>query len=33
MGVSKMAMRGDPELSRVTVSSSGVELGKAMSSI
>jgi len=31
--MSKMATRGDPGLSRVTISSSGVELGKAMSSI
>ena len=31
--MSEVAPRGEPELCRVSVSSSGVELGKAMSSV
>jgi hypothetical protein len=33
MGMSEVAPRGKPELCRVSVSSSGAEIGKAMSSV
>ena len=33
MGVSKVAPRGKPELCRVSISSSGAELGKAVGSV